>query len=145
MAREYLFSFFIFNCKFILIKRNHYINNTTKITKLSFSLWYNFYILNNDISVIITNFLHVKVLSNQMCASLINEMIVPSEKYCQIILLVTGITESKLGDSVLSSEIHIGNYNTIRCDRSYKTNNLSYDVKSFSPPETEKIFLNKML
>ena len=59
--------------------------------------------------------------------------------------VVTGITESKLGDSVLSSEIHIGNYNTIRCDRSYKTNNLSYDVKSFFPPETENIFLKKML
>ena len=59
--------------------------------------------------------------------------------------LVTGITESKLGDSILSSEIHIGNYNTICCDRSYKTNNLRYDVKSFFLPETEKIFLKKML
>ena len=59
--------------------------------------------------------------------------------------VVTGITESKLDDSVLSSEINIGNYNTLGCDRSYKTNNLSYDVKSFFPPETENIFLKKML
>ena len=30
---------------------------------------------------------------------------------------VIGIGESKLDDSVLSSEIHIDNYNTLRCDR----------------------------
>ena len=59
--------------------------------------------------------------------------------------VVPGITESKLDDCVLSSEIHIGNYNTLCCDRSYKTNILSYDVKSFFRPETEKIFLKKML
>ena len=30
---------------------------------------------------------------------------------------VIGISESKLDDSVLSSEIHIDNYNALRCDR----------------------------
>ena len=52
---------------------------------------------------------------------------------------VIGISESKLDDSVLSSEIHIDNYNTFRCDRNrhgggvvcYIRNDLSFDVKSF--------------
>ena len=52
---------------------------------------------------------------------------------------VIGIGESKLNDSVLSSEIHIDNYNTLRCDWNrhgggvvcYIRNNLSYDVKFF--------------
>ena len=30
---------------------------------------------------------------------------------------VVGISEPKFGISVLSSEIHIDNYNTLRCDR----------------------------
>ena len=61
---------------------------------------------------------------------------------------VIGISESKLDDFVLSSEIHIDNYNTLRCDRNihgggivcYIRNDLSYDVKSFFPPEIENIF-----
>ena len=52
---------------------------------------------------------------------------------------VIGISESKLDDSVLSSEMHIENYNTFRCDRNrhgggvvcYIRNDLSFDVKSF--------------
>ena len=57
---------------------------------------------------------------------------------------VIGINESKFGDSVLSSEIHIDNYNTLRCDWNkhgggivcYISNDLGYEVKSFFPPET---------
>ena len=52
---------------------------------------------------------------------------------------VIDISESKLDDSVLSSEIHIDNYNTRRCDQNrhgggvvrYVMNDLSYDVKFF--------------
>ena len=61
---------------------------------------------------------------------------------------VIGISESKLDDSILSSEIHIDNYNTLHCDWNrhgggvvcYIRNDLSFDVKSFFPPEIEKIF-----
>ena len=66
---------------------------------------------------------------------------------------VIGIGESKLDDSVLSSEIHIDNYNTLRCDQNrhgggvvcYIRNDLSYDVKSFFPPEIENIFFEILL
>ena len=66
---------------------------------------------------------------------------------------VIGISESKLNDSVLPSEIHIDNYNTLRCYRNrhgggivrYIRNDLSYDVKSFFPPEIEKIFFELLL
>ena len=66
---------------------------------------------------------------------------------------VIGISESKLDDSVLSSEIHIDNYNTFRCDRNrhgggvvcYIRNDLSYDVKSFFPPGIENIFFKILL
>ena len=61
---------------------------------------------------------------------------------------VIGISESKLDDSILSSEIHIDNYNTLHCDWNrhgggvvcYIRNDLSFDIKSFFPPEIEKIF-----
>ena len=66
---------------------------------------------------------------------------------------VIGITESKLDDSVLSSEIHIDNYNTLRCDRSrhggevvcHIRNDLSFDVKPFFPPEIENVFFEILL
>ena len=66
---------------------------------------------------------------------------------------VIGISESKLDDSVLSSEIHIDNYNTLRCDQNrqgggvvcYIRNDLSYDVKSFFRPEIENIFFELLL
>ena len=53
----------------------------------------------------------------------------------------------------LSSEIHIDNYNTLRCDRNrhgggvvyYIRNNLSYDVKSFFSPEVENVFFELLL
>ena len=56
---------------------------------------------------------------------------------------VIGISESKLEDSVLSSEMHIDNYNTLRSDRNrhgegvvcYRRNDLSFEVKYFFPPE----------
>ena len=64
-----------------------------------------------------------------------------------------GIGESKLDDSVLSSEIHIDNYNTLCCDRNrhgggvvcYIRNDLSHDVKSFFSPEIENIFFEILL
>ena len=66
---------------------------------------------------------------------------------------VIGISESKLDDSILSSEIHIDNYNKLRCDRNrhggrvvcYVRNDLSYDAKSFFPPEIENIFFELLL
>ena len=66
---------------------------------------------------------------------------------------VIGISESKLDDFVLSSEIQIDNYNTLHCDRNrhgggvvcYIRNDLSYDVKSFFPPEIENIFFELLL
>ena len=52
---------------------------------------------------------------------------------------VIGISKSKLDDSVLSSEMKIGNDKTLCCDRNrygggvvcYIRKNLHYDVKSF--------------
>ena len=66
---------------------------------------------------------------------------------------VTGIRESKLDNSVLPSEIHIDNYNTLRCDRNrhgggvvcYMRNDLSCDAKSFFPSEIENIFFELLL
>ena len=66
---------------------------------------------------------------------------------------VIGISESKLDDSILPSEIHIDNYNTLRCDRNrhgggvdcYLRNDLSFDVKPFFPPEIENVFFEILL
>ena len=66
---------------------------------------------------------------------------------------VIGISKSKLDDSVLSSEIHIGNYITLCCDRNrhggrvvcYIKNDLSFDVKPFFPPEIENVFFEILL
>ena len=66
---------------------------------------------------------------------------------------VTGIGESELDDSVLSSEIHIDNYNTLCKDWNrhgrglvcYIRNDLSYDIKSSFPPEIENIYLEMLL
>ena len=68
-------------------------------------------------------------------------------------LAVIGISESKLDDSILSSEIHIDNYNTLHCDWNrrgggvicYIRNDLSYGVKSFFLPEIENIFFKLLL
>ena len=66
---------------------------------------------------------------------------------------VIGIGESKLNNSILSSEIHIDNYNTLHCDRNrhgwgvvcYTRNNLSFDIKPFFPPEIENVFFEILL
>ena len=66
---------------------------------------------------------------------------------------IIGISESKLDDSILSSEIHIDNCNTLRCDQNrhvegvvcYIRNDLSFDVKPFFPPEIEKVFFEILL
>ena len=61
--------------------------------------------------------------------------------------------ESKLDDSVLSSEIQIENYDLIRSDRTdmvivfacFIRDNLSYSTKSFLPSEIENIFITIFL
>ena len=66
---------------------------------------------------------------------------------------VIGISESKLDNFVLSSEIHIDNYKKLWCDWNrhggevvcYIRNDLSYHVKSFFPPEIENIFIKLLL
>ena len=66
---------------------------------------------------------------------------------------VIGISESKLDDSVLSSEIQIENYDLIRSDRNrhgggvacFIRNDLSYNTKSFLPSEIENIFIEIFL
>ena len=64
-----------------------------------------------------------------------------------------GISKSKLDDSILSSEVGIDNDNTLLCDLNshgggvfcYIRKDLSYDVKSFLPPEIESIFFEVLL
>ena len=66
---------------------------------------------------------------------------------------VIGISESKLDDSVLTSEIQINEYDLIRCDRNrheggvacYIKNDLSYNVKSYFPKDIENIFFELLL
>ena len=66
---------------------------------------------------------------------------------------VIGISESKLDDSVLSSEIQIEKYDLIRSDRNrhdggvacFIRNYLSYNTKSFFPSEIENIFIKIFL
>ena len=61
---------------------------------------------------------------------------------------IIGISESKLDDTFLSSEIQIENYDLIYSDRNrhgggvacFIRNNLSYNMKSFLPFEIENIF-----
>ena len=61
---------------------------------------------------------------------------------------VIGISESKLDDSVSTSEIQIDEYDLLRCDRNrhgggvacYIRNDLSYNVKSHFPKDRKHIF-----
>ena len=61
---------------------------------------------------------------------------------------VIGISESKLDDSVLTSEIQIDEYDLLRCDRNrhgggvacYIRNDLIYNVQSYFPKDVENIF-----
>ena len=66
---------------------------------------------------------------------------------------VIGISESKLDDSVLTSEIQIDEYDLLCCDRNrhgggvagYTRNDLSYNVKSYFPKDIENIFFELLL
>ena len=66
---------------------------------------------------------------------------------------VIGISESKLDDSVLSSEIQIENYELLRSDSNrhgggvacFIRNDLFYNTKSFLPSEIEIIFIEIFL
>ena len=66
---------------------------------------------------------------------------------------VIGISESKLDDSVLTSEIQIDEYDLLRCDRNrhgggvacYIRNDLSYNVQSYFPKDIENIFFELLL
>ena len=61
---------------------------------------------------------------------------------------IIGISESKLDDSMLSSESEIANFDLIRYDRNrhgggvagFTRNGFSDNTKSFLPSEIEKIF-----
>ena len=61
---------------------------------------------------------------------------------------VIEISDSKLDDSVFTSEIQIDGYNLLSCDRNrhrervacYIRNDLSYNVKSYLPKDIENIF-----
>ena len=63
------------------------------------------------------------------------------------------ISESKLNDSVLTSEIQINEYDLLRCDRNrhrggvacYIRNDLSYNAKSYFPKDIENIFFELLL
>ena len=66
---------------------------------------------------------------------------------------VIGISESKLDDSVSTSEIQIDEYDLLRCDRNrhggrvgcYIRNDLSYNVKSYFSKDRENIFFELLL
>ena len=66
---------------------------------------------------------------------------------------VIDISKWKLDNPVLSSEIHIDNYNTLHCDRNrhgggvvcYIRNDSSFHVKSFFPSEIENVFFEILL
>ena len=66
---------------------------------------------------------------------------------------VTGISESKLDYSVLTSDMQIDKYDLLLCDRNrhaggeacYIRNDLSYNVKSYFPKDIENIFLELLL
>ena len=68
--------------------------------------------------------------------------------------VVIGISESKLGDSVLTSEIQIDEYDLLRCDKNrhgggrvacYIKNDLSYNVKSYFPKDIENMLFELLL
>ena len=66
---------------------------------------------------------------------------------------IIGISESKLDDSVSTSEIQIDKYDLLRCGRNihgggvacYIRNYLSYNVKSYFPKDIENIFYELIL
>ena len=66
---------------------------------------------------------------------------------------ITGISESKLDESVLEHEIQIDDYKILRCDRNrhgggvacYIRNDLSYNIISVFPSEIESVFFKILL
>ena len=66
---------------------------------------------------------------------------------------VIGNSQSKLDDSLLTSEIQINEYDLRRCDRNryggglacYTRNYLSYNVKSYFPKDIKNIFFELLL
>ena len=66
---------------------------------------------------------------------------------------VIGTSESKLNDSLPTSEIQIDEYDLLRCNRNrhgggvacYVRNDLSYNVKSYFPKDIENIFFELLL
>ena len=66
---------------------------------------------------------------------------------------VIRITESKLYDSVSTSEIQINEYDLLLCDRNrhgggvacYIRNDLSYNVKSYFPKDIKNVFFELFL
>ena len=64
-----------------------------------------------------------------------------------------GISESKLGDSVLTSEIQIDEYDLLHCDRNRHgggvacciRNDLSYNIQSYFPKNIKNIFFELLL
>ena len=66
---------------------------------------------------------------------------------------VIEITESKLNESIFQSEIQIGNYDLLRCDRNrnsggvacYIRSYISYVQKDFFPNDIENIFFEILL
>ena len=67
--------------------------------------------------------------------------------------VVIGISESKLDDSLPTSEIPIDEYDLLRCDRNrnrggvacYIRNDLSYNVKSYFPKDIKNTFFELLL
>ena len=66
---------------------------------------------------------------------------------------VIGITEAKLDNYILDSEIQIDNYQILRCDRNrkggevacYVRNDLSYNEKDFFPEKIENLLFEILL
>ena len=57
--------------------------------------------------------------------------------------MIIGISESKLDESVLESEIQIDDYKILCCDRN--RNDLSYNILSAFPCEIERVFFEILL
>ena len=66
---------------------------------------------------------------------------------------ILGVTETKLDDSIQNSEVHIENYNLIRCDRNrkgggvacYVRNDLNFSQKCVFSRDVENVFIDILL
>ena len=96
--------------------------------------------------------LHINVNNQQVPINLRNIDVLEDDTKLSNATVI-GISESKLDDSIVSSEIHVDYHDKLRCDRNrhgggvvcYIKNDLSCDVKSFFPPEIENIFFELLL